>query len=166
MELVHPNETLGLNILMSLPQVIVHRLDGRSPLVPPQPVWYDSEGREHEVVTTNSELCIYENVEKFLSDRDAEIIVLLEGTDELTGSALQARHSYRVEDIAWDHSFAPCVFPGGSQNSTDDESRWSWFRQRRCDTHSGTLACTVDFEKFHDIVEAPTDCDACSFVPQ
>ena len=168
MQLVHPDEMFGSHILMSLPQVIVHRLDERSPLVPPQ-VWYDAEGKEHLPHTDHDDAFRFKRIETFLLDRDAEVIVLLEGTDELTGSALQARHSYRVEDIAWDHSFAPCVFPATSRNATnddEDESRWRWFRRHgSCDAMGSTPACTVDFSKFHDIVQVGTDCQECAFVP-
>jgi len=168
MQLVHPDETLGSHILMSLPQVIVHRLDERSPLIPPRPVWYDSDGRSHPSRYSDGNVIGYENLEKFLSDRDAEIIVLLEGTDELTGSALQARHSYRADDIAWDHTFAPCVFPTSSRalQEEDEQSQWGWLRQRNCEALAGVPACTVDFAKFHDVVGVAPDCDACAFVPQ
>lgn len=167
LEFLLPDEMLGSHILMSLPQVIVHRLDERSPLVPPRPVWYDVDGHIHRSRDPSDNAIGYNNLEKFLTDRDAEIVVLLEGTDELTGSALQARHSYRGDDIAWDHTFAACVFPSGTRfEQEDDVSRWGWLRQRRCPTHSGVPACTVDFAKFHDIVAVAPDCDACAFVPQ
>lgn len=168
MRLVHPDETFGSHILMSLPQVIVHRLDERSPLIPPRPVWYDADGHIHRSRDPSDTTIVYDNLEKFLSDRDAEIIVLLEGTDELTGSALQARHSYRADDIAWDHSFAPCVFPIGSQalQEEEEEPRWGWFGRRNCGARSIVPACTVDFAKFHDVVDVGPDCDACAFVPQ
>lgn len=164
MALVHPDEALGShNILMSLPQVIVHKLDDKSPLVPPRPVWYDEDGHIHRSRDPSDTSINFDNLEKFMVDRDAEIIVLLEGIDELTGSALQARHSYRADDIAWDHTFAPCVFPANSTSSDEeaDETRWSWFGQR----NSVAAACTVDFSKFHDVVAVAPDCDACAFVP-
>lgn len=168
MQLLHPDETFGSHILMSLPQVIVHRLDEKSPLVPPQ-VWYDAEGKEHLPHTDHDDAFRFKPIETFILDTDAEVIVLLEGIDELTGSALQARHSYRVEDIAWDHSFAPCVFPATPRNATTDaelESRWSWFRRHgNCNAMERTPACTVDFSKFHDVVQVAKDCNACAFVP-
>lgn len=156
--LLHPDDTLGPHILMSLPQVIVHRLDEKSPLVPPQPLWYDAGGYSHD----SNGAIEYEDTKSFLLDRDAEIIVLLEGTDELTGTALQARHSYRVDDIVWDYAFAPCVFPNRSQQ----EDRRGWLRQRTCDSLLGVPACIVDFSKFHDIVRVSPDCDTCAYVPK
>jgi potassium inwardly-rectifying channel subfamily J len=161
LSLQHPDDTLGPHILMSLPQVIVHKLDEKSPLVPPQPAWYDAGGFSH----CSTGAIENEETKSFLSDRDAEIIVLLEGTDELTGSALQARHSYRVGDIAWDHGFAPCVFPRISQEQANHD-QWSWLRQRNCESRVAVPACTIDFSKFHDIVRVPPDCDTCAFVPQ
>ena len=167
MELAHPDETLGSHILMSLPQVIVHRLDEKSPLIPPQPVWYDAGGHSHRSRDKSNNSFSYENLENFLFDRDAEIIVLLEGTDELTGSALQARHSYRADDIAWDYKLAPCVFPVNSQAAQEDErSRWAWLGQGNCEARAGKPACIVDFANFHDIVRVAPNCDACAFVPQ
>jgi hypothetical protein len=161
LSLLHPDDTLGPHILMSLPQVIVHKLDKKSPLVPPEPAWYDSDGYSH----SSTGAIENEETKLFLSDRDAEIIVLLEGTDELTGSALQARHSYRVGDIAWDHGFAPCVFPNLSQEQANQD-RWSWLRQRNCEFRVGVPACTIDFSKFHNIVRVPPNCDTCAFIPQ
>ena len=60
-----------------------------------------------------------------------EVLVALEATDPITGSAFQARHSYTVEDIVWDHDFCPAV-------------------ARRAD---GKLR--VDWEAFHALVPVP-----------
>ena len=38
-----------------------------------------------------------------------EIIVLIEGQDSTTGGVVQARHSYKSEDILWNTSFVSCV---------------------------------------------------------
>jgi hypothetical protein len=89
-----------------------------------------------------------------LDDRDAEIVVLVEGTDEGTGAAIQARHSYKVDDIAWNYTFADCVFPYRSRQ------RYSRGRSSHDDP-----AVSIDFSKFHDITPAPLDCDACAYVP-
>ena len=64
-------------------------------------------------------------LEAFFFDRDAEIVAIVEGCDEITGRLVQARHSYAIENFRWWHNFAPCVFrqPGGS--------------------------CLVDFSEFH-----------------
>eukprot|EP01052_Picozoa_sp_SAG31_P028989 SAG31_NODE_2844_length_5009_cov_2.067006_5_plen_160_part_00 len=54
---------------------------------------------------------------------EVEIIVLVEGIEPTTSYSVQARHSYCVEDIVWDHAFAPSIFPA------DGRGR----RQARCD---------------------------------
>jgi hypothetical protein len=48
-------------------------------------------------------------IKKFLADRNVEVIVLIEGQDSATGGVVQARHSYKLEDIVWNTSFIPCV---------------------------------------------------------
>ena len=92
-KLYYPDESLGSHILISLPQVIVHRIDATSPLEP-KSVWYNKHAQAHEKSET------IDNIEAYLRDRDIEIIVQVEGIDELTGQALQARHSYRWNDLA------------------------------------------------------------------
>lgn len=48
-------------------------------------------------------------VNRFIDDRNIEIIVLIEGQDSTTGGVVQARHSYKYDDILWNTSFLPCV---------------------------------------------------------
>ena len=167
-KLIYPDENYGSSIWMGLPQVIVHRLDDTSPLSPTSPIWYDAHGAAHEyprkeegrkgskedsLALPNSDdpasKLHMEDIEHFLLDRDAEIVVLVEGTDEGTGAATQARHSYKTTDIAWNYTFAPCIQPYRSQ------------RQEHSDRDP---VCSIDFSRFHDIVPAPPDCDACAYV--
>ena len=70
-----------------------------------------------------------EELEAFFFDRDVEIVAIVEGVDDITSRLVQARHSYALENFAWWHNFAPCVFrqPGGS--------------------------CLVDFGEFHRTVD-------------
>lgn len=165
MKLLHPDQSYGSDVWMGLPQVIVHRMDNESPLVP-SVSWYDGNGTLHlstEKATQDDMLVqpLEENVTSldfirdFLLDRDAEIVVLVEGTDEGTGSATQARHSYKVTDLAWNHTFAPCIFPFGSVESEQEQ-----LLQGR-----GHPTCSVDFSRFHDIASVPEDCEACAYVP-
>jgi hypothetical protein len=168
LRLIHPDETIGSTILMGIPQMIVHRLDESSPLCPSRPVWFDAQGQKrywsrHEDLSVENE-----GIREYLRDREAEIVVLLEGSDELTGSALQSRHSYRVEDVAWNQTFAPCVLPADSAENDDDNGREGvrlWCRERNCD-RVVRPACFVDFSKFHDLIAAPPDCDSCAYVPE
>ena len=135
-KLLHPDETSGSHVLMSLPQVAVHRMDETSPLVPPRPIWYNADGSPQSVPASNlSAMGVasastatnnrtspdndtaesleneFDDIQHFLWDRDVEIVVLVEGTDEGTGAPTQARHSYKLDDLAWNHTFTPCVFP-------------------------------------------------------
>lgn len=153
LKLHYPDENVGSHLLMSLPQVIVHCMDTASPLVPKSGVWCDKDGRTHNDTSSNDEMMEY------LSDRDMEIIVIVEGTDELTGQALQARHSYRWNDLAWDYTFSPCVQPW-----TEDEGQTNWLTAHRCERR-GDPICSVDFSRFHDIVPAE-DTEECHFVSQ
>ncbi|KAL7517060.1 hypothetical protein ACHAWX_002011 [Stephanocyclus meneghinianus] len=87
------------SILMGLPHVVVHRMDETSPMMPPRPVWYDKKGLPHgpttkEVPSASSLLTSteeglqssmidppsQEEITSFLYDRQAEIIIFLEGT--------------------------------------------------------------------------------------
>ena len=42
----------------------------------------------------------------------AQVVVLIEGIDAVTSYNFQARHSYTVDDIVWNQTFAPCVSVG------------------------------------------------------
>lgn len=150
LKLQYPDENSGSHILMSLPQVIVHRMDESSPLTP-KPLWHDRHGQEH----TSS----FDDTDAFLRDRHAEVVVQVEGTDELTGQPLQARHSYSAKDLAWDCTFAPCVLPWRPGN---EEPRW--LEGRRCKRREGDPLCSIDFGRFHDILPAQ-DTEECAYVP-
>ena len=165
-KLVYPDED---HIWMGLPQVVVHRLDKNSPLIPPAPTWYDSAGvprnierylesesAKRDPLTSQTPedgtfVLDMGELERFLLDRDAEIIVLVEGTDEGTGAATQARHSYKTSDIAWNHTFVSCVRPYSSN--------------RRRGRPVGDPVCSIDFSLFHDIIPVPADCAACAYIP-
>lgn len=174
--LAHPDETTGSHLLMSIPQVIVHKMDLASPLTPPRPTWFDADGNQHndsvkkyDSLARNEKQSLdrykseKDDIRKFHLDRDIEVVVLVEGTDEVTGSALQARHSYRPEDIVWDHTFAPCVVPC---QPGDEEHDDEWFQERGCRRRVRQPACCIDFDMFHEIQKVSMNCDACPFVPQ
>ena len=124
-------------------------------------------------------------IKSFLADREAELIVLVEGTDEMTGSAVQARHSYRWDDIVFDATFAACVFPRRTQSSQEgegeDESDQDdsltrellrddvLGRRQRQQSRGGEQdegsACVIDFSRFHDVVSVPPNSESCPYVP-
>jgi hypothetical protein len=87
-------------------------------------------------------------IKAFMKDREAELVVLVEGIDVMTSATLQARHSYRWDDVAWNHSFAPCVDRVPDRNNRNK-----------------TEGAVIDFSKFHDLVPVPGDCDSCGLVP-
>lgn len=68
-----------------------------------------------------------------------EVIVIVEGTHAETASSIQARQSYKLEDMVFNETFAPCVFIG-------DEGD-----------------CLLNFKLFHDRVPAPP-CEEDPFV--
>ena len=133
---------LEQRILMGLPTVVVHRMDMMSPMMPPHPQWYDVDGCPHVTDQDGSSVPSQEEITTFLQDRQAEIIVLLEGTCENTGMTLQARHSYRCEDIEFNKTFVPCVFPNATNGALE-----------------------VHFSQYHDLLEAPLDSVSCPYVP-
>lgn len=159
-------EEVGSHILMSLPQVIAHRMDDESPLVPPSSQWYDGSGRLHR--PENGQSYSLDEMQDFLEDRDAEIVVLLEGIDELTGSASQTRHSYATVDLAWNECFVPCVYPyiGDEMEDEQEEDTGPLRRRRGSRLRNAPRApvCVVDFARFHDTAPAPADCTHCPYV--
>jgi len=123
-----------------------------------------------------------EEISHFLQDRQAEIIVFLEGTCEVTGMALQARHSYRMEDMAFNQTFAPCVFPTGANASTVKRKWWNPFATKskakveqdsqprgsgsnEVYNSQGNAALEIDFSQFHDLLPVPYDSISCPYIP-
>ena len=167
------------SIIMGLPQVVVHRMDGSSPLLPGRPVWYDRRGVPHgpqpaagsdggplggDGDGNNGRQPTQEEIAMFLADRCAELVVFVEGTCENTGMALQSRHSYRIEDVAFHRTFEECVFPavgGGSSGAVGGGGNG-----RLCGKADGARAALeVDFARFHRLAVAPYDCASCPYVP-
>jgi Inward rectifier potassium channel C-terminal domain/Inward rectifier potassium channel transmembrane domain len=146
----YPDDRIGSHILMSVPQVIVHHIDTSSPLLP-KDMWYDRDSCSHSK----------EYRQRYHQDRQLEVIILIEGVDALTGQPLQARHSYRWDDIAWNHTFASCI---NSDIRPPEENSWSsWVRGRRCQRHETEPVCSIDFAHFHEII-AVDDSDECPYV--
>jgi hypothetical protein len=73
-------------------------------------------------------------VQRYMRDRQVEIIVIVEGVDAATGGMVQARHSYTSDEIEWDKSFECCVFKDPLDGCT-----------------------TIDFSLFHELHSVPTD---------
>lgn len=130
----------------------------------------------------NTDQPTQEEITHFLQDRQAEIIVFVEGTCEVTGMALQARHSYRMEDIAFNQTFAPCVFPVVTNASTGTKRKvWNPFAKNKAKvdidteahgnsseevyTFQGNAALEIDFSQFHDLLPTVYDAMACPYIP-
>ena len=139
------------------------------------------EGTAHSTMQ-DSQIPSAEEITHFLEDRQAEIIITLQGTCEVTGMALQARHSYRMEDTAFHQTFAPCVFPASSVSLTTAGRRKRWNPFSRSskekveerdaaltraagDESDDNCALEVDFSQFHDLVPAPYDSNSCPYIP-
>jgi len=116
-------------ILMNIPQVVAHQMDGTSPLRPPNE-WINSSGK----IVRCRDMTITEAVREFAGDRDLEIIVVAEGTDESTGTVIQTRHSYTYNDMVWNHEFTDCILPAEISNNDEGQD---------------APKCIVDFSRFH-----------------
>jgi Inward rectifier potassium channel C-terminal domain len=125
------------NILLCLPQVVCHAMDDTSPLRPTAATamgddscgWLDARGEVRAIPPPDLFGADVENVRAYWLDRDLELIVIVEGMDELTGASVEARHSYTVDNVAWNRTFVPC---------TDETA-------------------TVDFGRFHETAPAATN---------
>lgn len=73
-------------------------------------------------------------VQRYMRDRQIEVIVIVEGVDAATGGMVQARHSYTSDEIEWNKSFECCVFKDPVDGCT-----------------------TIDFSQFHELVDVPDD---------
>jgi hypothetical protein len=82
---------------LGVPSVMAHKIDETSPL-------YDISKDEME-------------------QGDYEFVVLLDGLDESTGTAMQARHSYFPSDIRWGCTFAGVLVRAPSGNLRADFSK-------------------------------------------
>lgn len=48
-------------------------------------------------------------ISAFMREKNLEIVVVIEGADPQTSHNVQATHSYKCDDIMWDHFFVPCT---------------------------------------------------------
>jgi Inward rectifier potassium channel transmembrane domain/Inward rectifier potassium channel C-terminal domain len=204
--LVLMHQSVSPHVLMSVPQVLVHRMDMTSPLRPRQ-AWCDARGMWHSPVSvvppivesgegpndmlksppileSQSVMSLeLESYRDYWQDRSLEVIVLVEGTDELTGAKIQTRHSYTHADVAWNHQFVPCTRPSSvnvdaysisavpvSTMRAMEEGRDGEERGGGTDSiasqprNSSVPACVVDYAMFHNVRPAPLDCPADPYI--
>ncbi|KAF0687393.1 Aste57867_20862 [Aphanomyces stellatus] len=156
MRLQQPDDDLGPYLLMAMPQLIVHRIDQWSPLFPPaclatsssddastaaafpnplqRAVDHDTGNRDYNSAVPIALQPTQAMIEAHFEATNMEVVALLEGEDSTTSNTAQARHSYRLEDIVWDHMFVPCV-----------------------KRHPVTHGVWVDFDVFHEMVPVAAD---------
>lgn len=92
-------------------------------------------------VSRGGDISEKEMMQAYMKDRRIEIVAIVEGTDAATGGSVQARHSYTMDEILWDHSYSRCVF----------------------EDPDGTAI--IDFSKFHETVEAEEDAAFSGIIP-
>ncbi len=145
MRLTQPDDDLGGHLFLSLPSNVIHHIDTSSPLCPsnmrsertkyPRVTKRYDDFEDEDNILANDHKKAYpklrEGINDHLNSADLEIIVLVEGIDALTSYTIQARHSYTVEDIEWDATFASCVYP--------DEDNIPH----------------IDFNRFHKLIHSP-----------
>jgi len=90
--------------------------------------------------TIDESSALWGMTEKDLDEAEAEFVVLLDGIDEMTSTAMQARHSYSVCEILWDRRFTEIIKRGASGVLAADYSQISSTR----DTLSEHPASGVD----------------------
>jgi len=147
MRLIKPDDELGSTIFMGLPSLIVHDIDGYSPLHKQEDsgstglLRRECDNTAEEDAQTASSMREYPDdyrkddalFENYMKERRVEILCLVEGIDSVTSDTIQARHSYVWEDICMHHDFVPSVLE---------------------DT-SGALS--LDYEQFHKTFPVPEE---------
>lgn len=99
LDLIEPDMDMHNGVIfLGLPTEVVHKVDFESPLSPVVP-------RGTEGYPTEMSVRAYMRKSTYL-----EILVLVSGVEQTTAASFEARHSYTLDDIFWDRTFAPCVF--------------------------------------------------------
>uniref|UniRef100_A0A6U9CWQ7 Inward rectifier potassium channel C-terminal domain-containing protein n=1 Tax=Zooxanthella nutricula TaxID=1333877 RepID=A0A6U9CWQ7_9DINO len=156
MRLQHPDDDLGAMLLLTLPQLIVHRVDLWSPLWPetdrrpcigtPQSCFNfpdvpqrgaDAENGNREPGPAGSAPVApsVQDVGRRLRDGQLEVICIVEGIDPSTSMTCQARYSYTCDDVVFDADFQTCV------------------------SRAADGKCEIDFNAFHELVNRDPNCD-------
>jgi len=124
MRVASPDDSQGAQLLLCLPQVVAHEINRASPLHPrargesdasrvislislaglfaPQNSYADASSSSPSTGCDGSEA-----IRAHMRARGVEVVALVEGVDQSTGGAVQARHSYLPEEVVW-VSAAPC----------------------------------------------------------
>ena len=101
-------------------------------------------------------------IRSWIEGGECEVLVLVEGVEQMTGCSVQARHSYAPEDLVWDASFPPCVFSAfDDDNATSGAAAadvrssggvFGYWKGDDAGAGAGGGGCRIDFSRFHDTI--------------
>ncbi|RMX67695.1 hypothetical protein DD238_001467 [Peronospora effusa] len=77
-----------------------------------------------------------EEIKQYWAESQLEVVVLVEGIDAVTSATIQVRHSYRAEDIIFNHRHVNCV-----------------------DVDPETGGAVIDFRRFHETKPVDPECN-------
>ncbi|CAH0480738.1 unnamed protein product [Peronospora belbahrii] len=77
-----------------------------------------------------------EEIKQYWAESQLEVVVLVEGIDAVTSATIQVRHSYKAEDIRFNHRHVNCV-----------------------DVDPDTGGAVIDFRRFHETKAVDPECD-------
>lgn len=83
-----------------------------------------------------------EMIQRYIRERQIEVIAIVEGSDSATGGNVQARHSYVYSEVTWNKAFNYCLF---------------------ADPEDGVV--TVDFDRFHQLRDVAKDAAYAGPIP-
>ena len=122
-----------------------------------------------------------DEIQKFLEDKNAEIVVVLEGVDPMTSHNVQSYHSYVSEEIKWDHFFVNCASVVNGKLTVVYDVFYALWLDLYCTSPQCILWSlkifvnvsilyytgwtTVDFTKFHHIKKCSSDSDGVTDAP-
>lgn len=126
-ELKVDNLTGHNGLWLGIPSIISHIIDESSPIYG----LHEDDMREHEM----------------------EFVILLDGIDEMTSTAMQARYSYSPDDIVWNNMFTGILTRGESGVLTAD---YSCFDTTRVAAEiAAARSTTTDMESGEDNTQSP-----------
>jgi hypothetical protein len=88
-----------------------------------------------------------------MREHEMEFVILLDGIDEMTSTAMQARYSYSPDDIVWNNMFTGILTRGESGVLTAD---YSCFDTTRVAAEiAAARSTTTDMESGEDNTQSP-----------
>ncbi|KAL4175422.1 hypothetical protein KRP22_000388 [Phytophthora ramorum] len=153
MRIQHPDDDLGGMLLLALPSVVVHRMDAWSPLLRPKSaetcgqhhnpargyLFPEPLCREADAQSGDRDGAVNVNQTtnpQYWAESQLEVVVLVEGIDAVTSATIQVRHSYKAEDIVFNHRHVNCV-----------------------DVDPETGGAVIDFRRFHETKPVSPECN-------